>query len=127
MEKKGFGSRLVNTIFDHNVFRMVPVSYTHLDVYKRQVLQDGLSYQEAAKIYEVQGHDRIQSWERIYLEEGPEGLALERRGRRSPGRPKKLPRRVNSSMAVYWNNRSSGSVIQLRGTTFTSTWIRWPG
>ena len=23
MEKKGFGSRLVNTIFDHNVFRMV--------------------------------------------------------------------------------------------------------
>ena len=47
--------------------------------------------------------------------------------RQSPGRPKKLPRRVNSSMAVYWNNRSSGSVIQLRGTTFTSTWIRWPG
>ena len=46
------------------------------------VIQDGLSYQEAARIYEVQGHDRIQSWERIYLEEGPEGLALERRGRK---------------------------------------------
>ena len=45
------------------------------------VIQDGLSYQEAARIYEVQGHDRIQSWERIYLEEGPEGLAVERRGR----------------------------------------------
>ena len=40
------------------------------------VIQDGLSYQEAARIYEVQGHDRIQSWERIYLEEGPEGLAV---------------------------------------------------
>ena len=39
------------------------------------VIQDGLSYQEAARIYEVQGHGRIQSWERIYLEEGPEGLA----------------------------------------------------
>ena len=42
------------------------------------VIQDGLSYQEAARIYEVQGHGRIQSWERIYLEEGPEGLAVER-------------------------------------------------
>ena len=29
------------------------------------VIQEGLSYQEAARIYEVQGHDRIQSWERI--------------------------------------------------------------
>ena len=26
--------------------------------------------------------------------------------------------------AVYWNRRSSGSVMQRRGTTFTSTWIR---
>ena len=42
------------------------------------VIQDGLSYQEAARIYEVQGHGCIQSWERIYLEEGPEGLAVER-------------------------------------------------
>lgn len=32
------------------------------------VIQDGLSYQEAARIYEVQGHGRIQSWERIYKE-----------------------------------------------------------
>ena len=46
------------------------------------VMQDGLSYQKAARIYEVQGHGRIESWERIYLEEGPEGLAVERRGRR---------------------------------------------
>ena len=35
------------------------------------VIQDGLSYREAARIYEVQGHGRIESWERIYLEEGP--------------------------------------------------------
>ncbi len=56
------------------------------------MLQEGLSYQEAARIYEVQGHGRIQSWERIYLEEGPESLAIERRGRGSTGRPKKLPK-----------------------------------
>src|SRR5699024_5041331 len=62
------------------------------------VLQDGLSYQEAAKIYEVQGHSRIQSWERIYLEEGPEALAIERRGRGSAGRPKKLPDKVEEDL-----------------------------
>ena len=62
------------------------------------VIQDGLSYQEAARIYEVQGHGRIQSWERIYLEEGPEGLAVERRGRKSTGRPKKLPDKVEEDL-----------------------------
>ena len=62
------------------------------------VIQEGLSYQEAARIYEVQGHDRIQSWERIYLEEGPEGLEVERRGRRSTGRPKKLSSKVEEDL-----------------------------
>lgn len=62
------------------------------------VMQDGLSYTEAAKLYDIQGHDRIQSWERIYLEEGPEGLAVERRGRRSTGRPKKLPSKVEADL-----------------------------
>ena len=62
------------------------------------VIQDGLSYQEAARIYEVQGYDRIQSWERIYLEEGAEGLAIERRGRKSTGRPKNLPSKVEEDL-----------------------------
>ena len=70
--------------------------------FKKQVVeavkQDGLSYQEAARIYEVQGHDRIQSWERIYLEEGAEGLAIERRGRSKTGRPKKLPSKIEEDL-----------------------------
>ena len=33
----------------------------------------------------------------------------------------------NSSIAVYWNRRSSGAVVQRQGTTFTFTWMRWPG
>ena len=32
---------------------------------------------------------RVAAWERIYLEEGPEGLYIERRGRRSKGHPAK--------------------------------------
>ena len=62
------------------------------------VLKGGLSYKEAEKIYEIGGHDRIQSWERIYLTEGPEGLAVERRGRGSTGRPKKLPKEVEEDL-----------------------------
>ena len=62
------------------------------------VMKEGLSYQEAARLYEVDGHGRIQSWERIYLTEGPEGLAVERRGRSSTGRPKKMPKEVEEDL-----------------------------
>jgi len=50
------------------------------------VLNEGLSYREARRIYEINGNYSIQSWERIYLTEGPEGLAVERRGRGSKER-----------------------------------------
>ena len=62
------------------------------------VLKNGLSYKEAEKLYEVSGHDRIQSWERIYLAEGPEGLAIERRGRSSTGRARELPKAVEEDL-----------------------------
>lgn len=51
--------------------------------------KEGLSYSEAARQFDVCNHHRIMSWERIYLEEGPEGLYVERRGRKSTGRPSK--------------------------------------
>ena len=51
-----------------------------------------LSYCETAERFGVR-HKRVQDWERIYLTEGPEGVAIERRGRGSSGRSKKLPRR----------------------------------
>lgn len=70
--------------------------------YKKQVveavIQDGLNYQETTRICEVHGHDRIQSWERIYLEEGSKGLTVERRGLRSTGRPKKLQSKVEKDL-----------------------------
>ena len=53
--------------------------------------QDGLSYKETARQFGVKGHEMIQKWERIYLEEGPEGLYIDRRGRsnKGGGRPPK--------------------------------------
>lgn len=49
-----------------------------------------LSYREAARQFEITDHKMVARWERIYLEEGAEGLRIDRRGRKSTGRPQKL-------------------------------------
>ena len=60
--------------------------------------EEKLSYSETCRRFEVNSRDQIKSWERIYLEEGPEGFAVERRGRGSTGRPKKLPKDVEEDL-----------------------------
>ena len=62
--------------------------------FKQKVIEtmqkEKLSYCETARQFEVCNHHRIEAWERIYLEEGPEGFRIERRGRRGKdGRPPK--------------------------------------
>ena len=58
---------------------------TYSGEFKQKVVEDlrkhHLSYQEAKRRYGITGNHSIQQWERIYLEEGPEGLYIERRGR----------------------------------------------
>ena len=49
--------------------------------------QEKLSYSETSRRFEVNDHKRIMAWERIYLTEGPEGFAVERRGRSRKGDP----------------------------------------
>ena len=63
------------------------------------MMREKLSYTEAARQFDVSDHHRVASWERIYLEEGPEGLYIERRGRSSKGRPpKKLKPEVEEDL-----------------------------
>lgn len=68
------------------------------------VRKEGLSYQEAEGKFEIGGHNCIQKWERIYLEEGAEGQSVERRGRASAaagtrkGRPPKLDKQVEEDL-----------------------------
>ena len=59
--------------------------------------KEKLSYKETARQFGTDDK-RIASWERIYLEEGPEGLYIERRGRKSTGRPRKLPKEVEEDL-----------------------------
>ena len=65
--------------------------------------KEKLSHKEAERLFELP-HNRAANWERIYLEEGPEGLYKERRGRASAaggtrkGRPPKLDKKVEEDL-----------------------------
>ena len=59
--------------------------------------EEGLGYRETATRFSIR-HKQVQDWERIYLEEGPEGFRIERRGRGSTGRPKRLPKEVEEDL-----------------------------
>ena len=60
-------------------------------------VKEHLSIYAAMQKFGINDHKIIERWERIYLEEGPEGLSVERRGRGSTGRPKKLPKEVEET------------------------------
>ena len=70
--------------------------------FKKMVIEtmreEKLSYRETARRFEINSHHRIQDWERIYLTDGPEGFAVERRGRGSKDRPRKLPKEVEEDL-----------------------------
>ena len=71
--------------------------------FKRMVVEtmkkEHLSIYTAMQEFGINDHKIIERWERICLEEGPEGLAIERRGRSSKGRPpKQLPKQVEENL-----------------------------
>ena len=63
-----------------------------------------LGYTETARKYDILDYKVIQRWERIFLEEGAEGLMKERRGRAcaasgtNKGRPPKLDPKVEEDL-----------------------------
>ena len=84
--------------------------------FKRQVIEtmrnEGLSCIEVAERFGV-AHQRVCDWERIYLTEGPEGFYIERRGRNSPGRPRKLPKAVEDDLLAE-NQRLKAELAYLK-------------
>ena len=70
--------------------------------FKKQVVEtmqrEKLSIREVSIQFEIGDHNAVARWERIYLMEGPEGLAVERRGRGSKGRPQQLPKEVEEDL-----------------------------
>lgn len=70
--------------------------------FKKMVVEtmrkEHLSVRATMQEFGINDHKIIERWERIYLEEGEEGLAVERRGRGSTGRPKKLPKELEEDL-----------------------------
>ena len=59
----------------------------------KDMRENHLGYREIMRKYfpylTVKNYSFLKRWERIYIEEGAAGLMVERRGRKSTGRPKK--------------------------------------
>ena len=76
------------------------------------MIQEKLSDRKTVRRFEINDRTRITDWERIYLAEGAEGLAIERRGRGSTGRPKKLPKEVEEDLLGLTHCFPDGYVLQ---------------
>ena len=62
--------------------------------------KERLSLQETSTRFQIRGHSAVSKWERIYLEEGPAGLYVERRGRgnRISGKRQTLDKKVEEDL-----------------------------
>lgn len=84
--------------------------------FKQQVVEtmraEGLSYMETERRFCIT-KDRVRKWERVYLEEGPEGLHIERRGRGGTGRPPKFDKKLEEDL-IAENQRLRAEVAYLK-------------
>ncbi len=60
--------------------------------------KEHLSYRETASQFEISDHKLVAKWKRIYLQEGVEGLYIDRRGRKLTGHPPKLKKAVEEDL-----------------------------
>jgi transposase len=65
------------------------------------MINSNLDYQETITKYNIRSRTQLKRWERIYLEEGSDGLFIERRGRKigsNRGRPPNLDKKVEEDL-----------------------------
>jgi transposase len=93
---------------------------TYNGEFKQMVIEtmrhEHLSHREAAQRFEIKGKDMIANWERIYLEEGPEGLYRDRRGRAGGakrGRKPNLDKKVEEDL-IAENQRLRAEIDYLK-------------
>ena len=74
--------------------------------------QEHWSCYETGRHFDV-ANQRVCDWERIYLTEGAEAFFVERRGRGSKGRPRKLPQKVEEDLLAE-NQRLRAELAYLK-------------
>ncbi|MEL1136643.1 transposase [Desulfitobacterium sp. THU1] len=87
----------------HGINAIKKQRITYSGEFKQKVIEDmqanHLSFRETAAKYNLCNHNIVAKWERIYMEEGSQGLYVERRGRANSafsvrkGRSPKLDRK----------------------------------
>lgn len=78
--------------------------------------REHLSFDQTQRRFEIRGNSRVAAWERIYLEEGPEGLYIERRGRamgKRKGKKPDLDKKVEEDL-IAENQRLRAEVAYLK-------------
>ena len=81
--------------------------------------KEKLSCCETARQFGISDHKRVAAWERIYMTEGPEGLAIERRGRGGKCR-KQLPKKAEEDLlAKVQRLRAENEYLRQYRTTAT--------
>ena len=81
--------------------------------------KEKLSIREINRRFGINSNTAVSNWERIYLEEGPGGLYVERRGKASSatgtrkGRPLKLDKKVEEDL-IAENQRLRAEVDYLK-------------
>ena len=91
--------------------------------FKKQVVEtmqkEKLSCCETARQFGISDHKRVAAWERIYMTEGSEGLAIERRGRGGKCR-KQLPKKAEEDLlAEVQRLRAENEYLRQYRTTAT--------
>ena len=91
--------------------------------FKKQVVEtmqkEKLSCCETARQFGISDHKRVAAWERIYMTEGPEELAIERRGRGGKCR-KQLPKKAEEDLlAEVQRLRAENKYLRQYRTTAT--------
>ena len=90
----------------------------HTGEFKQKVIEtmrkEQLSYSETARLFELSGHHRAQDWERIYLEEGPEGLYQNAK--------LVITRRLHVTLPCLALETPVISIVNLNGTENSSRW-----
>ena len=75
--------------------------------------EERLSVRETMRRFEINDHGIIERWERIYLEEGAEGLAIEHRGRKRGSRSAKMSKAVEEDL-IAENQRLRAEIDYLK-------------
>ena len=86
--------------------------------------REKLSYRETARQFDIRDHDRVAAWERIYLEEGAEGLYIERRGRKSTGRPPKIKKEIDEDLIAEVQRLRAENAYLKKLNALVAEWVR---